>query len=93
MALLGALLGGAGSSPGHALNLRLPLAVAAAGYLLALALAAAAIRPQRPSPKNPSEPENPAEPSATIAPAAATIAAAPRPGKCGTRQLCPPPGH
>jgi DHA2 family methylenomycin A resistance protein-like MFS transporter len=39
VALLGSLLGGAGSSPGHAPSLYVPLAVAAAGYLVALALA------------------------------------------------------
>jgi MFS transporter, DHA2 family, methylenomycin A resistance protein len=39
VALLGSLLGSAGSRAGHALSLHVPLAVAAAGYLLALTLA------------------------------------------------------
>jgi hypothetical protein len=47
VALLGALLGGAGSSPGHAPSLHVPLPVAAAGYLVALALAWITIRDTR----------------------------------------------
>jgi len=47
VALLGALLGGAGSSPGRAPSLHVPLAVAAAGYLVALALAWITIRDTR----------------------------------------------
>jgi hypothetical protein len=39
VALIGSLFGGAGSSPGRAPSLHVPLAVAAAGYLVALALA------------------------------------------------------
>jgi hypothetical protein len=45
VALLGSLLGGAGSS--HAPSLHVPLAVAAAGYLVALALAWITIRDTR----------------------------------------------
>jgi hypothetical protein len=44
VALLGSLLGGAASSPGHALSLHVPLAAAAAGYLIAVALAWLIIR-------------------------------------------------
>jgi MFS transporter, DHA2 family, methylenomycin A resistance protein len=44
VALLGSLLGGTGSSPGRALSLHLPLAVATGGYLIALALAWTTIR-------------------------------------------------
>ncbi len=43
MAVLGSLLS-SGTGPGHALNLHVPLAVAAAGYLIAVALAWAAIQ-------------------------------------------------
>jgi hypothetical protein len=44
VALLGSLLG---SGSGHALNLRVPLAVATAGYLIAVGLAWFTIRPDR----------------------------------------------
>jgi DHA2 family methylenomycin A resistance protein-like MFS transporter len=44
VALLGSLLGGASSSSGGALSLHVPLAVAAAGYLVAVALAWITIR-------------------------------------------------
>jgi MFS transporter, DHA2 family, methylenomycin A resistance protein len=44
VALLGSLLGGTGSGPGHAPSLHLPLAVAVGGYLIALALAWTTIR-------------------------------------------------
>jgi len=47
VALLGAFLVGAGSSPGRAPSLHVPLAVAAAGYLVALALAWITIRDTR----------------------------------------------
>lgn len=45
VALLGSLLGGAGSSPGRALSRHVPLAVAAGAYLIALAPTRTAIRP------------------------------------------------
>jgi MFS transporter, DHA2 family, methylenomycin A resistance protein len=44
VALLGSLLGGAGSSPGRALSLQVPLTVAAIGCLVALGLAWTTIR-------------------------------------------------
>jgi DHA2 family methylenomycin A resistance protein-like MFS transporter len=47
VALLGSLLASSASG-GHALSLHVPLTAAAAGYVLAVALAAAAIRPGRP---------------------------------------------
>jgi MFS transporter, DHA2 family, methylenomycin A resistance protein len=47
VALLGALLGGAGSGPGRAPSLHVPLAVAVAGYLVALTLAWITIRDRR----------------------------------------------
>ena len=49
VALLGSLLASSGPG-GHALSLHVPLAAAAAGYVLAAALAGAAIRPGRPQP-------------------------------------------
>jgi sulfite exporter TauE/SafE len=45
VALLGSLLGGAGSSPGRPLSLHVPLAIATGGYLIALGLAWITIRP------------------------------------------------
>jgi DHA2 family methylenomycin A resistance protein-like MFS transporter len=47
VALLGSLLASSGPG-GHALSLHVPLAAAAAGYVLAVALASTAIRPGRP---------------------------------------------
>jgi DHA2 family methylenomycin A resistance protein-like MFS transporter len=47
VALLGSLLARSGPG-GHALSLHIPLAAAAAGYVLAVVLATAAIRPGRP---------------------------------------------
>lgn len=47
VALLGALLGAAGSSPGRAPSLHVPLVVAAAGYLVTLALTWITIRDTR----------------------------------------------
>jgi len=44
VALLGSLLSGAGPSPGQALSLHVPLAVAAVGHLFALGLAWTAVR-------------------------------------------------